>query len=37
MEIIAYEMKYVRDDIEKSNILCIPFDKKYFQQLYENI
>lgn len=32
MEIIAYEMKYVRDDIEKSNILCIPFDKKYFQQ-----
>lgn len=32
MEIIAYEMKYVRDDIEKSNILCIPFDKKYFPQ-----
>lgn len=32
MEIIAYEMKYVRDDIEKSNILCIPFEKKYFQQ-----
>lgn len=32
MEIIAYEMKYVRDDIEKSNIVCIPFDKKYFPQ-----
>ncbi len=32
MEIIAYEMKYVKDDIEKSNILCIPFEQKYFQQ-----
>ena len=25
-------MKYVKDDIEKSNILCIPFEQKYFQQ-----
>ena len=25
-------MKYVKDDIEKNNILCIPFEKKYFQQ-----
>ena len=32
MEIIAYEMKYVKDDIENSNILCIPFEKNYFQQ-----
>ena len=32
MEIIAYEMKYVKDDIEKTNILCIPFEQKYFQQ-----
>lgn len=32
MEIIAYEMKYVRADIEKNNILCIPFEKKYFPQ-----
>ena len=32
MEIIAYEMKYIKDDIEKSNILCIPFEQKYLQQ-----
>ena len=32
MEIIAYEMKYVKDNIEKSNIVCIPFGQKYFQQ-----
>lgn len=32
MEIIAYEMKYIKNDIEKSNILCIPFEQKYFQQ-----
>lgn len=25
-------MKYIKDDIEKSNILCIPFEQKYFQQ-----
>ncbi len=30
MEIIAYEMKFHEDIIEQSNILCIPFDKKYF-------
>lgn len=35
MEIIAYEMKYVKDNIEKSNIMCIPFEKKYFQQYME--
>ena len=32
MEIIAYEMKYLREDIEKSNIICIPFEQKYFQE-----
>ncbi len=32
MEIIAYEMQYAKDSIEKSNIVCIPFEQKYFQQ-----
>ena len=32
MEIIAYEMKYLREDIEKSDIICIPFEQKYFQE-----
>ena len=32
MEIIAYEMKYSREDIEKSDITCIPFEQKYFQE-----
>ena len=32
MEIMVYEMKYIKNDIEKSNILCIPFEQKYFQQ-----
>ena len=32
MEIIAYEMKYTKTEIEKSNILCIPFEQKYFQE-----
>ena len=32
MEIIAYEMKYEKNNIEKSNILCIPFEQKSFQQ-----
>ena len=32
MEIIAYEMKYVKDYIEKNSISCIPFEQKYFQQ-----
>lgn len=32
MEIIAYEMKYSREDIEKCDITCIPFEQKYFQE-----
>lgn len=32
MEIIAYEMKYHKDIIEQSNILCIPFEEQYFQE-----
>ena len=32
LEIMAYEMKYVKDDIEKDIISCIPFEQKYFQQ-----
>lgn len=32
MEIIAYEMRYGKEDMEKSNISCIPFEQKYFQQ-----
>ena len=32
MEIIAYEMKYTKAEIKKSNILCIPFEQKYFQE-----
>lgn len=32
MEIIAYEMRYGKEDVEKSNISCIPFEQKYFQQ-----
>ncbi|HIV92824.1 MAG TPA: GNAT family N-acetyltransferase [Candidatus Eisenbergiella stercoravium] len=32
MEIIAYEMNYTKAEIEKSNILCIPFEQKYFQE-----
>ncbi len=32
MEIIAYEMKYEKEPIEKSGIKCIPFSQKYFQQ-----
>ena len=32
MEIIAYEMKYEKEPIEKSDIKCIPFSQKYFQQ-----
>lgn len=32
MEIIAYEMKYSKDIVEKINILCIPFEPKYFQE-----
>lgn len=32
MEIIAYEMKYTKTEIEKSNILCIPFEQKYYRK-----
>lgn len=32
MDILVYEMKYVKDDIEKTSISCIPFEQKYFQQ-----
>ena len=31
MEIIAYEMKYVNDRVEKSDIVCIPFEVEFFQ------
>lgn len=32
MEIIAYEMEYNKDIVEKSSILCIPFEPQYFQE-----
>ena len=32
MEIIAYEMTYVNDSVEKSNIICIPFEKAFFEE-----
>lgn len=32
MEIIAYEMKYMEDSVEKSSISCIPFEPQYFQE-----
>ena len=32
MEILAYEMKYMKVDIEKSRVSCIPFEKQCFQQ-----
>ena len=32
MEIIAYEMKYVTDSVEKSDIVCIPFEVFFFQE-----
>lgn len=32
MAIIAYEMKYAHDYIEKSGIVCIPFDEAFFQE-----
>ena len=31
MEIIAYEMKYVNNRVEKSDIVCIPFEVEFFQ------
>ena len=35
MEIIAYEMKYTNDHVEKSDIACIPFDVGYWQEYRE--
>ncbi len=32
MEINAYEMKYINAPVEQSTIVCIPFEKKYFQE-----
>ena len=32
MEIMVYEMKYVKNGIGKKSISCIPFEQKYFQQ-----
>lgn len=32
MEIIAYEMKYSKDNVQDSDILCVPFEIKYFQE-----
>ena len=31
-EIIAYEMQYDKAYVEKSDILCIPFESEYFQE-----
>ena len=32
MEIIAYEMKYGNAGVEKSDIVCIPFEASFFQE-----
>ncbi len=32
MEIMVYEMKYVKDGIGENSISCIPFEQKSFQQ-----
>lgn len=32
MEIVAYEMKFIKDFKGKSEITCIPFEIKYFQE-----
>ena len=32
MEVIAYEMKYEKDTVERSTVSCIPFDPQYFQE-----
>lgn len=32
MEVIAYEMKYEKDTVEKSSVSCIPFKSQYFQE-----
>ncbi|MBR3900411.1 MAG: GNAT family N-acetyltransferase [Ruminococcus sp.] len=31
MEIIAYKMQYVNDSVEKSDIVCIPFEREFFE------
>ena len=32
IEVIVYEMKYDKESEEQSNIDCIPFEEKYFQE-----
>ena len=32
MEVIVYEMKYVHDQTENSDIVCIPFEESFFQE-----
>lgn len=32
MEIIAYEMKYVNNSVQKSDIACVPFEEEFFQE-----
>ena len=32
MEVVAYEMKYDKESVEQSNIVCIPFEIQYFEQ-----
>ncbi len=36
MEIIAYEMQYDKEFVEMTNISCIPFEQKYFEN-YKSI
>ena len=31
MEIIAYEMQYVNDSVEESDIVCIPLEMEFFE------
>lgn len=32
MEIIAYEMKYHKEAVVQNNIMCVPFEARYFQE-----
>ena len=32
MEIIVYEMTYVNSCVEKSDIVCVPFEESFFQE-----
>ena len=32
MEIIAYEMKFIKESVEKSDIDCLPFEVEFFQE-----